>query len=130
MDFFDVSGFVSKLERIGLKLTATSLADGTTQINKWKLPDAAEKAEEIEKIWVSAIGENQARIDALAAHLSRPIHTDGKPSAGANLALLRQGLRRTSSHSFSSSITRNRPRQFMSKAELFLVLYRLARTAG
>lgn len=95
MDYFDVSSFVAKLEGMGLKLTTIPLADGTIRINKWKLPDAAERPEEIEKMWLSAIGENQARIGALAAHLSRPtppIHTSSKPAAAANLAASAAGL--------------------------------------
>jgi hypothetical protein len=69
MQFFDVTSFVSRLQEMGLKLTATRLADGSIRINKWKMPEAAERADEIDSLWTSAVGEDQARIDTLAKHL-------------------------------------------------------------
>jgi hypothetical protein len=69
--YFDVVAFVSKLEGMGVKLTAVPLADGTLRISRWITLAAAEHATQIQDLWASAIGENQAHIDLLATHLSR-----------------------------------------------------------
>ena len=53
-----------------MKLTAVPLAGGTYRVSRWRLPQAAEKAEQIESLWTSQIGDNQARIDQLASHLA------------------------------------------------------------
>jgi hypothetical protein len=68
MPDFDVEAFVAKLESLGVKLTAVPLADGRMRINRWRMPHAVD-AVQIESLWASQIGENQGRIDRLAAHL-------------------------------------------------------------
>ena len=74
MPEFDVEAFVANLERMGVKLTAVPLADGKTRINRWRMLHAAH-AKQIDNLWASQIGENQARIDLLAAHLAgAPAH--------------------------------------------------------
>jgi hypothetical protein len=40
MQEFDVDAFITELERLGLKLTATRLLDGTCRVNRWGMPDA------------------------------------------------------------------------------------------
>ena len=57
---------------VGVKLTAVPLADGKMRINRWRMLHAVE-ARQVESLWASQIGDNQARIDSLAAHLARPI---------------------------------------------------------
>ena len=69
MPDFDVEAFVAKLESLGVKLTAVPLADGRTRINRWRMPHAVD-AIQIESLWASQIGNNQGRIDLLAAHLA------------------------------------------------------------
>jgi hypothetical protein len=71
MSDFDVEAFVAKLEHMGVKLTAVPLADGKMRINRWRMMHAVE-AHQIEILWASHIGDDQARIDRLAAHLARP----------------------------------------------------------
>jgi hypothetical protein len=71
MPEFDVEAFVANLERMGVKLTAVPLADGKTRINRWRMLHAVDHAKQIDTLWASQIGENQARIDLLAAHLAR-----------------------------------------------------------
>src|ERR1700680_2813817 len=71
MPEFDVEAFVANLERMGVKLTAVPLADGKTRINRWRMLHAVD-AKQIDNLWASQIGENQARIDLLAAHIARP----------------------------------------------------------
>jgi hypothetical protein len=66
---FDVEAFVAKLESLGVKLTAVPLADGRMRINRWRMPHAVDTIQ-IESLWASQIGENQGRIDRLAAHLA------------------------------------------------------------
>jgi hypothetical protein len=71
MPEFDVEEFVAKMDRLGLKLTAVPLADGKYRVNRWRMSEAVENAEQIQDLWTSQIGDNQCRIDQLAAHLSR-----------------------------------------------------------
>jgi hypothetical protein len=72
MSEFDVDAFVAKLEHMGgVKLTAAPLADGKMRINRWRMLHAVE-ARQVESLWASQIGDDQARIDRLAAHLARP----------------------------------------------------------
>ena len=68
---FDVEEFVAKMDRLGLKLTAVPLADGKYRVNRWRMSEAVENAEQIQNLWTSQIGDNQSRIDQLAAHLSQ-----------------------------------------------------------
>src|ERR1700704_6639874 len=70
MSEFNVEAFVARLERMGLKLTAVPLADGRLRINRWRMMQAAENTQQIQRLWASEIGDNQARIDMLAAHLA------------------------------------------------------------
>jgi hypothetical protein len=69
MPDFDVEGFVAEMDRLGLKLTAVPLADGKCLVNRWRMSGAFEHAKEIESLWISQIGNNQSRMDQLAAHL-------------------------------------------------------------
>ncbi len=69
MPDFDVEAFVAELDRMGVKLTTIPLADGTVRVNRWRMLNATEHAQKIEALWTTQIGDNQARIDALAAHL-------------------------------------------------------------
>jgi hypothetical protein len=71
MQEFDVEGFVAKMDRMGLKLTAVPLADGKYRVNRWRMMQAVEHTKQIQDLWTSQIGGNQARIDQLAAHLSQ-----------------------------------------------------------
>ena len=68
---FDAEAFVARLERMGLKLTCVPLADGKVRINRWRMLNAAEHTQQIQDLWASQIGDDQARIDVLAAHLAR-----------------------------------------------------------
>ena len=53
----------------GAQLTAVPLADGKYLVNRWRMSGAFEHAKQIEKLWISQIGNNQSRMDQLAAHL-------------------------------------------------------------
>jgi hypothetical protein len=82
MQDFDVEAFVASLDRMGLKLTAVPLADGKKRVSRWRMLQAAEHAQQIQDLWASQIGDNQARIDLLAAHLAHPV-IPGSPLRGA-----------------------------------------------
>jgi len=73
----EVEVFVAELERMGIKLTALQLADGKLKIYRWRMRGAREHAQEIETLWASQIGEDQSRIDLLAAHIMRAEKTRG-----------------------------------------------------
>lgn len=66
---FDVEAFITKLDRMGMKLTAVALADGKLRVNRWCMMNAAEHAEQIQDLWTAQIGNDRERIDVLAAHL-------------------------------------------------------------
>src|ERR1700722_10462392 len=55
---FDVEGFVAEMDRLGVKLTAVPLADGKYLMNRWRMSGAFENAKQIEKLWISQIGNN------------------------------------------------------------------------
>jgi hypothetical protein len=67
---FDVAAFVANLEHLGVKLTAVPLADGKLRISRWRTVHAVEHADQIHDLWESQVGENQGRIDILAAFLN------------------------------------------------------------
>ena len=71
MTEFDPQGFIAELERMGMKLTALQLADGKFKVYRWRMQGAREHAPQIEALWNSQVGENQARIDLLAEHIIR-----------------------------------------------------------
>jgi hypothetical protein len=68
---FDIEGFVTKMDRMGLKLTAVPLADGKYRLNRWRTMDAFAHTQQIQDLWASQIGDNQKRIDQLATHLAQ-----------------------------------------------------------
>src|SRR5215475_3999531 len=70
MPDFDVEAFITKLDRLGMKLTAVALADGKLRVNRWCMLNAAEHAEQIRDLWAAQIGNDRERIDVLAAHLA------------------------------------------------------------
>ena len=71
MPDFDVETFITKLDRMGMKLTAVPLADGKLRVNRWCMLNAAEHAHEIEDLWTTHIGNDRERIDVLAMHLAK-----------------------------------------------------------
>jgi hypothetical protein len=73
MPDFDVEAFVRELERLGIKLTATPLADGTFMLNRWKLPGASNHVQQIDDLWASTINDHKDRVDLLIAHLAREL---------------------------------------------------------
>jgi hypothetical protein len=71
MPDFDVETFIAKLDRMGVKLTAVPLADGKLRVNRWCMLSAAEHAQQIRELWTTQIGDDQERVDILAAHLAK-----------------------------------------------------------
>src|SRR5216683_2539205 len=71
MPEFDVETFVASLDRMGLKLTSIPLADGRLRVNRWRMLNAGEHTQQIHDLWATQIGNNQERIDLLAAHLAK-----------------------------------------------------------
>ena len=71
MPNFDVEAFIAKLDGMGVKLTATPLADGRFRVSRWYMMTANDHAEQIQDLWSKQIGDDQERIDVLAAHLAR-----------------------------------------------------------
>ena len=71
MPEFDIDAFITEVERLGLKLTATRLLDGTYRVNRWRMPDAITNAQQIEDLWAKHIGDDKARMILLGTHLAR-----------------------------------------------------------
>jgi hypothetical protein len=71
MNAFDVESFVAEMDRMGVKLTAVPLADGTVRVNRWRTMQAVEHGHRIDHLWGLQVGHDRARIDSLAAHLMK-----------------------------------------------------------
>jgi hypothetical protein len=66
---FDAATFVARLEHMGVRLTAVPLADGKLRINRWRMLHAVDNTSQIQDLWTNELGDDQARIDTLAAYL-------------------------------------------------------------
>jgi hypothetical protein len=73
MPDFDVEAFIAKLDGMGMKLTVVLLADGRFRVSRWCTMKANEHAQQIQDLWSRQIGDNQERIDVLAAHLAKAV---------------------------------------------------------
>jgi hypothetical protein len=71
MPDFDVEAFIAKLDRMGMKLTVVPLADGRFRVSRWCMMNANEHTQQIQDLWTRQIGDDQERIDVLAAHLAK-----------------------------------------------------------
>jgi hypothetical protein len=69
MSDFDVDAFITELDRLGLRLTAMPLPDGTYRVNRWRTADAIAHAQEIERLWGTHIGDDKTRMRLLADRL-------------------------------------------------------------
>jgi hypothetical protein len=69
MSEFDIDAFITELERLGLRLTAMRLPDGTYRVNRWRTADAVAHAQQIEKLWAMHIGDNKTHMRLLADRL-------------------------------------------------------------
>ena len=65
-----VEVFVFDVERLGLILNVTPLADGKARLNRWRMPDAVLNARKIEDLWSVQIGDDQAQIEELTIHVN------------------------------------------------------------
>jgi hypothetical protein len=70
---FDVEAFIAKLDGMGMKLTVVPLADGRFRVSRWCMMKANEHAQQIQDLWTRQIGDDQERIDVLAAHLAKEV---------------------------------------------------------
>ncbi len=82
---FDVEAFIAKLDGMGMKLTAIPLADGRFRVSRWCMMKANEHAQQIQDLWTGQIGDDQERIDALAAHLAKLIPNEMARSISSSL---------------------------------------------
>ena len=69
MSEFDIDAFIIELDRLGVKLTMTRLADGTYRVNRWRMTEATAHAEQIERLWATHIGDDKNRMRLLADRL-------------------------------------------------------------
>jgi hypothetical protein len=95
---FDVEAFISKLDGMGMKLTAIPLADGKFRVSRWCMMKANEHAEQIQDLWTTQIGDDQKRLDVLAAHLVKML----PPETGRYIS---SGLPQVASQSIAVSDT-------------------------
>src|SRR3974390_99586 len=56
-----IEALVTEIERLGLRLSATRLADGKVRLNRWRTPDGVINAQQIEDLWASQIGVGTER---------------------------------------------------------------------
>ena len=78
---FDVETFIAKLAGMGVRLSAVPLADGRLRVTRWCMIAASDHAGDIEALWKGNIGDDQARMDALAAHLVKTASRAGAAAA-------------------------------------------------
>ena len=71
MPQLSVEVFVDEMERLGLRLGVTRLADGKVRLNRWQTPDGVVNAQRIDDLWATQIGDSVERIDELTNHLLR-----------------------------------------------------------
>jgi hypothetical protein len=69
MSGFNIEEFVEKMDHLGMKLTATPLADGSISVNRWRMLQGVENAGKIRDLWTFHVGDNAARMEQLATHL-------------------------------------------------------------
>jgi hypothetical protein len=74
---FDAAAFIAELDRMGMKLSALQLADGTFKVYRWRMRGARERVKEIEALWDAQVGGDQARIDVLAKYIIRAEQASG-----------------------------------------------------
>jgi len=83
MPEFDVEAFVARLDGLGMKLSAVPLADGRLRVSRWCMTTAYDHARDIEALWQGHIGDDQGRMDVLAAHLATRKVSRGTDRAGS-----------------------------------------------
>jgi hypothetical protein len=71
MGEFNVGDFVATMERLGLILAAVPLADGKVRLNRWRMPNAAIHAQEIENLWTAQVEDKPDRIEQITAHVMK-----------------------------------------------------------
>ena len=59
------------MERLGLRLGVTRLADGKVRLNRWQASDGVVNAQRIDDLWATQIGGSVERIDELTEYLLR-----------------------------------------------------------
>jgi hypothetical protein len=82
---FDVEAFIAELDGMGMRLTAAPLADGKFRVSRWCMMTANDHAEQIQDLWTRQIGDDQERIDVLAAHLARQTPNEVTRSVSSSL---------------------------------------------
>ena len=82
---FDVEAFIAKLDGMGMKLTVIPLADGRFRVSRWCMMKANEHAQQIQDLWTRQIGDDQERIDVLAAHLAKAVPPETARSVSSSL---------------------------------------------
>jgi hypothetical protein len=85
MPDFDVEAFIAKLDGMGMKLTVVPLADGRFRVSRWCMMKANEHAQQIQDLWKRQIGDDQERIDVLAAHLAKAVPQETTRSLRSSL---------------------------------------------
>jgi hypothetical protein len=79
MPQLSIEALVTDIEGLGLRLSATRLADGKTRLNRWRTPDGVVNAKRIDDLWATHIGDSVERIDELTKYLLR---RTGPPAPG------------------------------------------------
>ena len=77
MPQLSVEVFVDEMERLGLRLGVTRLADGKVRLNRWQASDGVVNAQRIDDLWATQIGDSVERIDELTEYLLRRTLTAG-----------------------------------------------------
>lgn len=66
MSEFRADELVERLNKLGLMLTATRLADGSIRLNQWRTMNYYENEGQIKAIWSNYVSGNDARMREIA----------------------------------------------------------------
>ena len=81
MLFSEVIAFVEELEAMGLRFTVTPRVDGSVRLNCWRLPNAWEHRNRINRLLADRVESSQENADQIARYISSRSAASGSAAA-------------------------------------------------
>jgi hypothetical protein len=69
MSEFKIRDFLDRLDGLGLKLSATRMADGSVRLNQWRFLNYYENEAEIQSLWSRSIAGAETRLQDVARYV-------------------------------------------------------------
>jgi len=70
MLFSDVAAFVQEVEALGVRFTLTPRLDGSVRLNCWRLPNAWENRDRINRLLADRVKSSPENADQIARYIS------------------------------------------------------------